>query len=121
MHRRGVRQVTGIRTSFGCSVSELPAACALHDTRYGGYVDDRRSVARRTAPALLQQGQESHCDEELGREVRLERFCPLFGLALHEMLRDGFGRGEIWRSGLGKPSIVISCDAGIVDEQMDSL
>ena len=37
------------------------------------------------------------------------------------MLRDGFGGGEVWLSGFGESSIVISCDAGIVDKQMDPL
>ena len=37
------------------------------------------------------------------------------------MLRDGFGRGEVWLSGLGEFGIVVHRNASIVDEQMNPL
>ena len=121
MHGGAARVLREWPTSFGGSIGELSAACTLHDARDGSYIDNRRAVAGGSILAFFKQRQKSHGSKILRCKIGLERLCPLLGLALHEVLGDGFGRGPIGCSGLGKSGIVVSCNASIIDEQLDPL
>ncbi|TLS27200.1 hypothetical protein PpBr36_04903 [Pyricularia pennisetigena] len=112
--RQHARQVHG--GGLGSRVRRLAHGAALHQPADGGHVDDLGRVARRLGPGLAEKRDEGRRHEVVRRHVGPERLVPR-----RRVRREGVGRCVVGLAGAAELGLVVSRDAGIVDQEVDAL